>query len=133
MVIDKRKEYRAKQRQKAQNYIRAVAMFHGCQMCPEKDYICIDFHHKNPSEKEGDVHLMVRNKWSSQTIRKELKKCVTLCSNCHKKLHNKMLTDSKCNDMLRTLDENVLISIEKLVDTFGFDNFKETFLNKEQR
>lgn len=55
-----------------------------CSNCDENHVSCLDFHHVNPSEKDkGIAHLRHRG----ERLREELKKCIVLCSNCHKKLH----------------------------------------------
>lgn len=58
----------------------------GCSRCPEKDPVCIDFHHRDPSQKELEVSLAIA-RWSLERIRAEVAKCDLLCSNCHRKLH----------------------------------------------
>lgn len=61
-----------------------------CENCPEDDLCCLEFHHKDPSKKEKTVCLMVCDGWSKKRILEEIAKCSVLCSNCHKKLHDKM-------------------------------------------
>ena len=57
-----------------------------CSRCEENNPVCLDFHHKNPSEKEYVINRMIRTfGWSR--IMKEIKKCEVLCSNCHRKEH----------------------------------------------
>lgn len=47
---------------------------------------CIfDFHHKDPSIKDADWGRMRR--WKVDRIRPEIKKCILLCSNCHRLTH----------------------------------------------
>ena len=57
----------------------------GCQLCPETEFVCLDFHHVDPTEKEYAVSRLVS--YSEQKLRREISKCVVLCSNCHRKLH----------------------------------------------
>ena len=45
-----------------------------------------DFHHLNPKEKESKPSALFGNKF--ETLRKELDKCVLLCSNCHRIRHS---------------------------------------------
>ena len=47
---------------------------------------CFDFHHLEDKEKELSKLI---HSWSSKygLIIQELKKCIVLCSNCHRKLH----------------------------------------------
>lgn len=57
-----------------------------CLLCGEDDSVCLDFHHKDPSEKEGDVSDLIYT-WSIASIQAEIAKCVVVCSNCHRKIH----------------------------------------------
>lgn len=63
----------------------------GCKFCDEKEPACMDFHHIDPSKKE----YLVSKLWgmvSKKKLKKELDKCVVVCSNCHRKLHAGLLT-----------------------------------------
>lgn len=57
-----------------------------CAQCGESHIAVLDFHHTNPSEKEDGVSVFV-NSGSIEKAKKELEKCIVLCSNCHRKLH----------------------------------------------
>lgn len=57
-----------------------------CQ-CGQKDPACLDFHHKDPSQKLGQVPLMSGRGWSKERILQEVAKCVAVCANCHRKEH----------------------------------------------
>ena len=46
---------------------------------------CCDFHHLDPSKKEMIVLDAVCS--SKQKLKKELAKCVAICSNCHRTRH----------------------------------------------
>lgn len=56
-----------------------------CKLCPEKEPCCLEFHHLNPKQK--DFNLSHHRNYGWKRILKEIKKCVCLCSNCHKKVH----------------------------------------------
>ena len=58
-----------------------------CISCGESHPGCIDFHHRDPEEKEMDISLAAQHGWSQERILKEIEKCDVLCSNCHRKLH----------------------------------------------
>ncbi len=58
-----------------------------CSKCGENHPACLDFHHRNPNEKIMDVGHMVFGGYSFENIKKEIEKCIVLCSNCHRKLH----------------------------------------------
>lgn len=57
-----------------------------CIKCGEKERCCLDFHHLNPSEKESTVLLLVRQS-SKKKVIEEVKKCIVVCANCHRKIH----------------------------------------------
>lgn len=58
----------------------------GCLCCPEKDSVCLDWHHLDPKVKEGHVTDMItHNSWKA--VLQELEKCVVVCRNCHAKIH----------------------------------------------
>lgn len=59
-----------------------------CSKCgnsyPDSVY---DFHHIDPSRKEETLSYLLRcGKW--ENIKKELKKCILVCANCHRIIHN---------------------------------------------
>ena len=58
----------------------------GCVICGEKEPVCLDFHHINPSDKNFDIGKQFHIK-ATETIIKEIDKCVVLCANCHRKVH----------------------------------------------
>ena len=57
-----------------------------CERCGENDIACLDWHHIDPTQKEASVSWMLQNR-SKTAIIEEMKKCICLCSNCHRKLH----------------------------------------------
>lgn len=58
-----------------------------CQQCGENHPACMDFHHRNPAEKDKSVSYMLKKKFSKQRTLNEMAKCDVLCSNCHRKYH----------------------------------------------
>ena len=57
-----------------------------CAQCGENHVATLDFHHVIRSKSNKKVHLMAQqNSW--EKITEELKKCIVLCANCHRKLH----------------------------------------------
>jgi len=65
-----------------------------CSKCSENHISCLEFHHTDPSKKEYNVSVL-KNR-SHKKLLKEIKKCIVLCSNCHKKLH---WEDNKINKL----------------------------------
>jgi hypothetical protein len=69
--------------------------FCGCANCGEKDPVCLDFHHKD-NTKEYDVSKLI-SLGNIVKLRAEIRKCIVLCANCHRKHHKQafvMLTAS---------------------------------------
>lgn len=60
----------------------------GCNICGESHPGCLDFHHREPADKEVDVSRIAHDHgWSIERIEAEITKCDVLCANCHRKLH----------------------------------------------
>jgi predicted HNH restriction endonuclease len=57
-----------------------------CSKCGFKHPAAIDFHHLDPSEKEGEVNKLAGSGCFKKAYA-EIKKCIPLCSNCHRILH----------------------------------------------
>jgi hypothetical protein len=58
-----------------------------CKICGESHPACLDFHHKDPNEKEINIGNVLSLGWSKDRILKEITKCDVLCANCHRKHH----------------------------------------------
>ncbi len=46
----------------------------------------LEFHHLDPSTKDGTVTKILRDKGLKYAM-EEIKKCILLCANCHRELH----------------------------------------------
>ena len=78
----------ARRKAAIQRYIRNIKRLSGCVRCPERDARCLDFHHVR-NKKEATLSKMHNLGWSWARIRKEISKCIVICSNCHRKEHIK--------------------------------------------
>ncbi len=58
-----------------------------CSRCSESHPACLEFHHRNPAEKEINLSWVVSWGWSIERIEREIDKCIVLCANCHRKQH----------------------------------------------
>lgn len=56
-----------------------------CQVCGENHPACLDFHHRDASEKDIAVGAAVT--YSRAKLLREIAKCDVLCANCHRKHH----------------------------------------------
>ena len=70
--------------------IQAIKLLGGkCSICGyDKCIDALEFHHKNPSEK--DFKLGSENTISWKEYKNEALKCIVVCSNCHKEIHAKI-------------------------------------------
>lgn len=65
----------------------AIKAERGCLICGESNWKCLDFHHKNRTDKKAAVSELVRDDASHDVILVEIEKCVVMCANCHRKIH----------------------------------------------
>ena len=57
-----------------------------CSICGyNKCIAALDFHHLDPTVKEGGI---IGSTLSLKKQREEAKKCILVCANCHRELHN---------------------------------------------
>jgi hypothetical protein len=75
--------------------LRAVTYLGGCcfKCGYNKSIAALDFHHKDPSEKDFQISSGKYRRW--ELIRPELDKCVLLCANCHREVHADLRTESQ--------------------------------------
>lgn len=60
----------------------------GCAKCGESREYMLDFHHKDPSIKDGTIARITSNNNKMETIQQEIDKCIVLCANCHREFHH---------------------------------------------
>lgn len=76
-----------KSRKKLREWMRELKKTLNCSKCGENHIACLDFHHIDPSSKVFTIGTFGNH--SREEVEKEIKKCIVLCSNCHRKLHYK--------------------------------------------
>ena len=64
-------------------WIRNHKREQGCVQCQEDDPACLEFHHRDPSEKEVNISQC----HSKRKVLQEMEKCEVLCLKCHDVLH----------------------------------------------
>ena len=89
------------------------AFGHRCDLCGLEDHeIIYDFHHIDPSIK--DFGLSNGNTRSKEATVIEAKKCVMLCSHCHRKVENNIIEKV---DFISNFDEEKFYSVyQSLLD-----------------
>jgi len=64
-----------------------------CQICGYfKCDAALELHHIDPTKKELSFSSIRANPKSAEAIKVELIKCILLCSNCHKEIHNGLIS-----------------------------------------
>lgn len=56
-----------------------------CLLCNESEPVVLDLHHTDSSKKEYNPSSLIS--YSTEKLRLEIRKCVVVCSNCHRKIH----------------------------------------------
>lgn len=89
------KDNKAYYKDKAKNYrkvmIEGLNEFKStlkCEICGESRVYCLDFHHIDPNQKDGNISNLIRSS-NLDKVKEEISKCKVLCANCHRELHYK--------------------------------------------
>ena len=72
--------------ERVSNAVNDIKRKMGCKFCTERESVCLDFHHLDPTKKDENVAYWVGTKNLAKAI-EEISKCICVCSNCHRKLH----------------------------------------------
>lgn len=78
-----RREWCSREKQKAVNYKGGCCVCCGYSKC----LAALDFHHRNPLEKEGYGTGALKSHWSFERNMPELDKCELVCVRCHREIH----------------------------------------------
>lgn len=78
-----------------------------CISCGYDKYTgALEFHHIDPNEKEFNIQKAATKKLTD-SIKKELDKCIVLCANCHREIHSNILIFE--NNEIKFQNEETLI------------------------
>lgn len=58
-----------------------------CKECGNNHPAVLDFHHRNPDEKESVVSALIASLYPKKKILAEIAKCDIFCANCHRIYH----------------------------------------------
>ena len=80
----------ANRRRKAyREFVDEYKLEHGCKACSYRKCVTsLEFHHLDESTKVDTISKMVQNRRPISSIMAEMEKCIILCANCHRELHN---------------------------------------------
>lgn len=79
-----------------------------CENCGyHKNLAALEFHHKDPKEKENQLDVRKLSNSTMDWILSEFEKCDVLCANCHREIHS---PDSKIENvrLITEHNENIL-------------------------
>ena len=82
--INKRKRSRMKEKRE---WLDSLKKESKCSKCGEERWFCLEYHHIDPSKKKFGIAVSVSIGYGKKRILEEIKKCIVLCANCHRKLH----------------------------------------------
>lgn len=103
---DKVLERTHKRRAEARVWCEQIKSVFKCVVCGEGRQPCIDFHHINPEEKEGSLSNIITKMYNKEKALKEIKKCVSVCSNCHRLIHaNQLILEKSQIDLMQSFIE----------------------------
>ena len=117
-----------------QNFKKQCLDYKGskCLSCGYNNYQgALEFHHLDPNEKEFQLSSVRHNSFNEK-IKKELDKCILLCSNCHKEIHGGLISYDEINHKIIKQDINRLSweSKESVSDTIDIDQIVLKLKNK---
>lgn len=67
-----------------------------CKHCKESHVACLDFHHLH--DKEVEISRAIQD-WGLTRLKKEIEKCIVICTNCHRILHDEERNVSGCSSI----------------------------------
>jgi len=77
-----------------------------CEICGYcKNIAALEFHHINPEEKKFNVDMRKFSNMNLEKLEAELEKCILICANCHRELHNENLTMKNVPILLENVDK----------------------------
>lgn len=80
-------DYMKNHYQEKKKIVNEIKIELSCQKCGESRFYCLDFHHLDPNIKDTSIARMLSNRSNIETVKDEIKKCIVLCSNCHREFH----------------------------------------------
>ncbi len=79
--------YMKQKYQDKKNEVQKLKSQCSCAKCGDSRGYVLDFHHLDPTQKENNIARMVSNRYELDRVYDEIKKCIVLCSNCHREFH----------------------------------------------
>jgi hypothetical protein len=71
-----------------------------CRFLGEKSSVCLEFHHRDPSEKKSAAANLVRDKRLISEGQAEIAKRIVVCRNCLAKMHAGTISNNQAEEMI---------------------------------
>ena len=88
ICIDCYSQERSERKSKTRDFLNEIKKEAKCEECGFDNPSALHFHHENPKSKKQTVSRMASCGYTIEAIKKEMKKCVILCANCHAIKHH---------------------------------------------
>lgn len=99
----KHRSWNVSRRDKYYDQVTEYLLGHPCVDCGEADPIVLEFDHRDPTIKDGEVtKLLGYASW--ERIEAEMDKCDVVCSNCHRKRTAKQFGWRRWQQQAETMD-----------------------------
>jgi len=92
-----------------------------CSICGETNKYCISFHHKDPNTRENTISYFAKS--HRLKVLEEMKKCIPICENCHRKIHRLQFASTKNSSRKRKREIRELL--HKIKSDIGCKNCGE--------
>ena len=105
-----------------------------CELCGyNKNIKALDFHHIDPTQK--DFNISKQKNSNLERLKPELDKCLLLCSNCHREIHDDEY--KKTGNINWTLYEDILVNgtkfSHKVISVYFCQNHCGTKISKDSK
>lgn len=75
-----------------------------CEMCGyDKNIAALEFHHLDPSMKSFQLDSRHLSNTTKEKILEEVDKCILVCSNCHRELHNPQFNNKNIGGLIEEM------------------------------
>lgn len=85
-MIARAREHTKRKRVELRAWVRNYLAAHPCVDCGESDPVVLEFDHRDPATKVGNIGDIVgKSGWGLPRLEAEIAKCDVRCCNCHRK------------------------------------------------
>lgn len=79
-----------------------------CEICGyDKNISALEFHHIDPSQKSFPLDSRRLSNFSMDKLIEESKKCILLCSNCHRELHHPNMNKENIDNTINEIENGI--------------------------